>query len=190
MVDDTLIEACRRFSEDTWLVSEDIVAIQTVAATQSYALTPALSGTPAVAICEVFGVKTVVVGGNSPALTPISEQTIARYDQTPGTPTMYWFKEGRLWLFPTPDAVVQLSVEALTRPLRSTRVVSDLYSEHREPVVSWAKYRLMMTVGMPWSNPDVAVANYKTYQLLISGQRAKGNTGRVASTLRAQTNFF
>lgn len=190
MVDDALIDACRRFSEDTWIINEDLATIPTVAAIQSYALTPAQGGSPAAAICEVFGVKTVVIGGAGPALTPIPEHTTFRYDQTSGTPTAYWFKEGRLWLYPTPDAVVQLSVEGLTRPLKTTSNIIDTYAEHRESISCWAKYKLMSAIGAPWSNPDAALANYRMYRMLAGEQRAKSLTGRVASALRVTPNFF
>ena len=188
LVDDTVLNACRKFSEDSWLITEDLATINTVASTQSYTLTPAQMS--ALDVAEVFGVKTVIRDGVLSALSPVQEVTAARYVQALGTPTCYWFADGKLYLYPTPDRVYVLTVEALTRPLQTATIVSSKYIEYRDPVTMYAKFVLMDMAGKPWTNPDDARANYAMYAQKSGEQQRKQGTGRVAAPLRVAANFF
>lgn len=183
MVDDAIREGCRRFSQDTWLLTYDVPAFNTVSGTQSYVLTPPSQH-------EVFGVKTVVKSGEAPPLLPMTEQTLARYAPDDGTPYRYWFKTPSLWLYPTPNLVVALTVEALIRPTQTATTVDNQFVEFREAITCWAKYKLMMVAGKSWYNPNDAKENYATYMKLRGEEKIRQSSGRVATPLRAVANFF
>ena len=183
MVDDAIRDACRRFSQDTWLITYDVPAFNTVSGTQSYTLAPPVQH-------EVFGVKTVVKDGEAPALAPVPEQTITRYAADDGTPSVYWFKSPALWLHPKPNLVVSLAVEALIRPTQTALTVDDQFVEFREAVAGWAKFKLMTITGKSWYNPGGAKESYAMYTKLVSEERIRQNSGRVSTPLRAVNSFF
>lgn len=183
MVDDAIREGCRRFSQDTWQITYDVPAFNTVAGTQSYTLAPPAQH-------EVFGVKTVVKDGSVPPLSPVTEQTAARYAPADGPPSNYWYKTPKLWLHPRPNLVASLAVEVLIRPTQSATTVDDQFAEFREAVTCWAKYKLMLVAGKSWYNPGDAKENYATYVKLASEARMKAASGRVATPLRAVAPFF
>lgn len=183
MVDDAIREACRQFSFDTWAITYDVTLFNTVATTQSYILTPPVQH-------EIFGIQTVVKDGTYPPLDPVAEQTVARYVQTNGGPTSYWFKSTKIWLYPTPDKVVSLAVEALIRPLQSATTVDDQFLEFRDAIAGFAKGRLMLVSGKSWYNPTDAQTSFRTYMKHVGDQRIRLNSGRVAAPLRAMAAFF
>lgn len=183
MVDDAIRDAARRFSEDTWIVRADLTSFPTVSTTQNYTLSPPTGH-------EVLSVKTVILDGKGAPLTPAPENASLRYVQTPGAPTHFWFQEGALWFYPTPNAVFQVAVNAIIRPTTTTTVVDSRYEEYREAVASRAKYKLMSMKGVAWADPGAAQFHYALYSQLSNEQQVKDGTGRASSSLRVQTNFF
>lgn len=181
LIEDAIRDGCRRFALDTWLITSD-VTIPTVDATQSYTVTAATG-------MEICGIKTISIDGAAP-IEPIQEDTAKRYVQAAGTPTGYWFKNNLLWLYPTPDAVVSLAVEAIIRPTVAATTVDDKFVEYRDAVAAWAKYTLMSMVGKPWSNPPEAEFFHRVYTQWVGEAKARDNTGRSAVDLRVRPNFF
>lgn len=181
MIEGATRDGCRRFSEDTWIITTD-VTLATVANTQSYAVTP-------LADTELLAVKTVSIDGAKP-ISPIPEDTEKRYVQTPGDPTGYWFKDDLLWLFPTPQSAASVVVQAVLRPTITAATVNDKYVEYRDSISAWAKYQLMSMVGQPWSNTQEAEYYYRLYRQVTSEQRVREARGRTSIDLRVRPNFF
>jgi hypothetical protein len=181
MVEDAILDGCRRFALDTWLLTSD-VTIPTVAGTQSYTVTAA-------ALTEIIGVKTISIDGASP-IEPVPEDTSKRYVQADGDPTCFWFKNSLLWMYPTPESVLSMAVEAIIRPTTAATTVDDKFVEYREAIAAWAKYTLMSMVGQSWSNPQEAEYFYKIYARRVGEEKMRDNTGRVAADLRVRPNFF
>ena len=183
MIDDAIRGGCRQFAFDTWAVRYDVPAFNTVDATQSYVLTPPSQH-------EIFSVAVVVKDGEDPALSPVIDHASVRYVQTAGSPTFFWYKSTALWLFPTPNVVVNLEVEAVIRPTQAATTVDDQFLEYRDAVAAWAKYKLMMVSGKSWYNPSDAKENYALYMKLMGDQKVRSSNGRVAAPLRAMADFF
>lgn len=181
MIEGATRDGCRRFSEDTWVITTD-VTIATVASTQSYTVAP-LTGT------EVFAVKTVSIDGAKP-INPIAEDTEKRYVQTLGSPNGYWFKDDLLWLYPTPNKVTSAVVQAVLRPTITAATVNDKYVEYRDSISAWAKYQLMSMVGQPWANVQEAEYYYRLYRQVTGEQRVRDARGRTSIDLRVRPNFF
>ena len=181
LIEDAILDGCRRFALDTWLITSD-VTIPTVASTQSYTVTAA-AGT------EIIGVKTISIDGATP-IEPTQEDTAKRYVQDDGTPNCFWFKNSLLWTYPTPDGVVSMAVEAIVRPTTTATTVDDKFVEYREAIASWAKYSLMSMVGKPWSNTQEAEFFYRVYLRRVGEEKIRDNTGRVNAELRVIPNFF
>lgn len=181
LVEDAILDGCRRFALDTWLITSD-VTIPTVASTQSYTVTAA-------ALTEILGVKTISIDGATP-IEPTQEDTARRYVQASGDPGCFWFKNNLLWVYPTPDSVVSMAVEAVIRPTTAATTVDDKFVEYREAIAAWAKYSLMSMVGKPWSNTQEAEFFYRVYLRRVGEEKIRDNTGRVAAELRVRPNFF
>jgi hypothetical protein len=183
LVEDTIRDACRAFSADTWLIREDLATFNTVVGTQSYTLSPA-------AMTEVLGVNTVILEGKLPALSLGSDDPSKRYVPQDGRPSEFWFWNGKLWFDTEPDSVVTVKVDAVTRPTYTATTVDSKYEEYRDAIAFWTKYRLKSIPGKPWTDPQGAAACYQHYTSIVGKQRAKNNSGGVARPLRAVASFF
>jgi hypothetical protein len=183
LVEDTIRDACRAFAADTWLIREDLASFSTVVGTQSYTLSPA-------AMTEVFGINTVVLDGELPALLPSSDEPSKRYVPQDGRPSAFWFWDGKLWFDTNPDAVVTVEVDAVVRPTYAATSVNSKFEEYRDAIAFWTKYRLKHIPGKAWTDPQGGIASYRFYTDIVGRERIKSNSGKVARPLRAVAAFF
>lgn len=180
-IDSAIVDACRAFARDTWLLTQSTLEV-TSAGSQVIDLFGGVGE-------EVIGVSSVVIDG-SMQLTPYEPNQVLIDVQQPGRPTHYWFRDGQLVLFPTPDAAYSLSVQSITSPVFGTTSVDDRYLGYVEAIRAHTLYKIMRTPGAAWSDPQSAMANYALYKSLAGNFKNTSLFGGSHAQRRVIPNFF
>jgi hypothetical protein len=113
-------------------------------------------------------------------------------DGEPGEPQHYYV-EGRntLRLYPIPDAVYTLAINAVVMPTRDANTVDDLlFDDHRDTIAAGAKAILMLMLGVPWFNPDGAELHTAVFNYATDKARTRKAQGGVGAPLRTRAHYF
>jgi hypothetical protein len=180
-IDAAVIEACRAIANDTWLVRYDVTEY-VFAGTPNYTVT-APSGH------EVFAVKSIVLDGAT-VLTPCADSAAKRNIAVTGTPNQYWFVDGELWLYPTPDTSYTVVVDAVIRPLFTATTVDDKFVPLSDAVYAWALSKLKRMDGVLWVDSQGSVLNYRLYKQLVGARRTTRDTSGTVNVRRVVPHFF
>jgi len=180
-VDSAIREACRAIAERSWMF-RNTVSVTTVASTQSYAVTAPTNH-------EVFAVKAVSIGGAT-MLTPITDDPAMRHIQSLGTPSFYWFRDGQITLYPTPDAAVTLSIESVIRPTFAATAVDDRFLPMQDAVGYYALFLLMNTNNQVWGNAAAAAFNFQRFTASLNNHRSAFEASGVFNTRHVRPVFF
>ena len=171
-------EAAIEFCEETLLWSEDLTAINVVAATASYTLSPP-SLSRLVAIDSVHHKATGAANSAYDPLDPIPQEhkdlvstTAWRYDS--GTPTGYYHNEEitPLFLHPIPDtnATSGLLVRVHLIPSEDCTTLEDfLWNQYQDVLTAGAKGLLFSQKAMPWYDTTEATAQRQKFIQFMDG---------------------
>ena len=179
-IDAAIIDACRTFSLDTGVIKSDIT-VPTVIGTRTYAVAPAAGS-------ETLRVTAVLNGVTE--LRPTENCITSRNTATRGKPTHFWFVDSLLYLYPIPDAVYSLVVEAVIQPVIAATTLDTKFTPYSEALGYLALHKLKATSGQPWTDPSGAAFNYQRYMVLSGGFQIAAAMVNSTLPLRVKSNFF
>ncbi len=113
-------------------------------------------------------------------------RNFSSYVEAPTTPQYYLQKDERtvtLWGVPGDDYFSGLTMRVALKPTRaSTTVDSVILEDHAESIAQGAMFRLMVSPGRPYSNPQMAAAYKTLFQSAINTARLTSEYGRLRAS--------
>lgn len=193
MAAQAVVDAAIAFCEDSLVLRELIDPFPTVVGEASYEL-------EAPSQQQVARVMEVWVDGYQLEAVPYEGLDALRgsaYSDTPqtGQPrAFYTTRKGSellLHVFPLPDKVQTLRVEAAMRPMRNARMLEDdLYNLWLEHIVAGALARIKSIPDMPFTDIAGAYALSMSATSMARRARIEGSYGRVKGNLTVRPRSF
>lgn len=116
----------------------------------------------------------------------VYNRSFSSYVEALTTPQYYLQKDERtvtVWGVPDKDLVGGLTMRVALKPSRaSTSVDSVILEDHAESIAQGAMFRLMVTPGRPYSNPQMAAAYKSLFQSAINTARLTSEYGRLRTS--------
>jgi len=121
---------------------------------------------------------------NDPA---VYNRLFSSYQARGSTPTAYLQKDARtISVWPLPDRQYRngLTMRIALKPTRaSTTIEDEVFEDYAEAIGQGAAYRLQVSVGKAYTNPDMAVINKGFFDQAINVARQRASRGHVRSSL-------
>lgn len=176
----------RDFCTRTKIWIGDITAFNTVANTQTYAVTPPSNS-------EV--VRFERVRFNGVPLEPITENDLdasdSAWETQTGTPTHYFSRDGiGLSFFPIPSLVGQVAARASLRPSAATDSFPDFLNTYLDHITAGVKAALMLMPIVAWHNAQVGATYAAIYEAGVSSASANAFHGLTKARRRPVPQFF
>lgn len=183
MVDEKIRDALREFCDGTklWRVSFD--SIYTEAGQPQYEL-----DIPTDYACEIVEIVSATLNDKPLAGTRESEQT-DEWRAKGGTPTnRLGFYDDIIIITPVPDVSgKEIKLEAVLRPSISATTFPSTLLKYTEQIANGTKAKLMMMVGQPWSNPQMAMKHESDFNTAIGRASIRVAKGYQNTPLRSRT---
>lgn len=182
-----LVDAAIAFCEDTLVLREDLATFQTVVGTSTYTL-----AAPS-ADYAVQRVMHVAVDGWPVEVVPY--ERIGTPQVMSGVPRVAFTTRGAgsvvLNLYPTPDVVLPVRVNAALRPVRSATQLDDtLYDLWPDAIVYGAVSRILAIPSQPFSDPSGAMSAMTLANRLSNKARVDGSYGRARGQIAVSARPF
>lgn len=176
----------RDFCTRTKIWIGDITAFNTVANTQTYAVTPPSNS-------EV--VRFERVRFNGVPLEPITENDLdasdSAWETQTGTPTHYFSRDGMgLSLFPIPSLIGQVTARASLRPSAATDSFPDFLNTYLDHITAGVKAALMLMPMVAWHNAQVGSTYAAIYEAGVNSASANAFHALTKARRRTVPQFF
>jgi hypothetical protein len=140
-------------------------------------------------------VRAVYVKVNGDLIAPSTTLSQPLVDTANSAPTHFFVTQNEsellLNLYPTPDAVYTLEMSIVLQPTRDAKFLDDdLFDYWQEALVHGALYRLIGTMGQPYSDPNLARMHGSQAYHLCHNARIEGNMGRVVGSSSVKQQPF
>ena len=180
--------SCIEFCEKSLILVRDHDPVSIIAGTIDYDLEPP-SGYIVAKIMSAW-----LESNKLDPMTPIMVRDAAVYNQTfssyisaPTTPRNYLQKDERtvtLWGVPEKSYSNGLTMRVALKPTRaSTAIENVLLEDHAETIAYGAMFRLMVSPGRPYTNPQMAAAYKTLFQSAINAARLTSEYGRARTSM-------
>jgi hypothetical protein len=181
------VSAMRQWCNETkWL--RTTVTGSTASGTQLYSL----GDDTYLQIIGVHAVSLTDSGSNIIGLNP-SDSAFWNPNLANGTPRWYGYvPEAQIALHPTPDAVYAMTVSLIVQPKsdETTQVPEALLAKYSTVFEAGALGYLLSLPGQPWTNPNEAAMQMRTFRSGISNGKAEVQRAYNQGSQRARPRAF
>lgn len=184
-------DAIIQFCERTRLYTYDHPAIDVVAATHTYTLTPEANAGVIDVLYAAHNAVEIYPAGDRDLDATVTDWRLAT---TTGVPEFYNLPAtlSQIRLVPTPDESITggLVVKIAQKPTRASTTVADWFLERfANSLMDGAKRTLYAMGGKPWSSPDLAVYHGRLFESACGAADMAASRGNVRAPLRSTTVY-
>lgn len=179
------------FMERARVQRHTLDAIDIVAGTHNYVLTPAVGYRTVDVLMAKYNGKEIVPAGDALLDAQIQDW---RESTTTGVPEFYQLSDdlGTIYLYRYPaDSLADgLVVEIAEAPTRTATEVNDyVFNRHAEDIAHGALHRLMAMPKKPWTNDGLAVWHGRMFNSAISAYGARADLGNTRAPKRSRSVY-